>query len=185
MARTDLQIKEYVEGNENYHNTRLLLKLYRYTAYQTVRKGHSFERFMRSEYGFDSLSLLEAIKNVGIELKDNIEALNILEDIKYYEDILSYVEGCINHIKEYHPKGERYFSVLYHTYLVPSALRTNSQIRSNVSNDLGKTKIICERTYLRYLNEAISILDKELWHTDPLTCKELKEFLCKQSVEIA
>jgi hypothetical protein len=66
--------------------------------------------------------------------------------------------------------------VLYYTYIIPHK-PGNQKIRELISDDIGRESVISERTYLRYLDIAISELDKLLWDELEYGAENVKTFL--------
>lgn len=173
----DLQITEYKEGNPNYHNTKLLLKMFRAIAFEVSKMTTKLERFTEKEYGAETGTFFALLEEKGVSIiNEDYKFQKNLSKLKYYQEVLTYLEGHITILKNSHPNGDVLYTVLYYTYIIPHK-PGNQKIRELISDDIGRESVISERTYLRYLDIAISELDKLLWDELEYGAENVKTFL--------
>lgn len=175
-GKIDINADSYIAENPNCNNTCVLLRLYRSAAMTVAYRTETLKRTIESEYGSDVGGFIDALKKHGVELNSNEQIVENIREVSYENDVLTCIEGYINIIKDNHPSGNILYSVLYHTYLKKYKL-SNKTIRDNISNDLERDSTICERTYLRYLNEAIMELNSILWSSQNKYLKAITEYV--------
>lgn len=170
MKRTDIKISKQRRGedhNKFYHNTRLLLKLYRNVDFFIQDRVQSIE-----EYFYDSNrhDLQEVVLSV-LEVDPFVNVVKIEEcliDTNVSILLLNLMDLALSRLENYPDKGEVYVELLKLKYF-NSAYKTNEQITEMLN--------ISRSTYYRYQNQAILAYSNMLFgYAIPEIKKVLEEF---------
>ena len=183
MSKTYIQ-KGYIEGNDHYQDTKLLLSLYRKVNAILIKKVNCTQRYFEDEYGCAVTEFLTVMKRYGLNLNDDVELVERVDDIKYLSDILSIVDSNIKYIEESYDNGKVLAACLYNTYITKHKL-INFEIRDNITKvkEPDRLNPISERSYHRYLKEAIAALDYWLWYDDK-DKEKIEDFLRNEAVRL-
>lgn len=170
------------DSSESYHDTRLLMQLYRATAFRAKHYEIVARRYFEKEYNCNITEFLDSVKQAGLNLNDDIQLIGCVDDVKYYQDKLAIIETNLKYIRDEYPDGERIYWTLYHTY-VSRQKGGNAKIRADISKVLDLSSVISERTYRRWERKGMDILDYLLWGTSVYN-EELTEFLKNHAQEL-
>ncbi|NMA50032.1 MAG: hypothetical protein GX947_09790 [Tissierellia bacterium] len=170
MKRTDIKISEQrreKEHNNFYHNTRLLLKLYRNVDFFIQDRVQSLE-----EYFYDSnrQDLQEVVLSV-LEVDPFVNVVKIEEcliDTNVSILLLNLMDLALTRLENYPDKGGLYAELLKLKYF-DSAYKTNEQISEMLN--------VSRSTYYRYQNQAVLAYSNMLFgYAIPEIKKVLEEF---------
>ena len=170
MKRTEIKISEQRRGEEHnnfYHNTRLLLKLYRKVDFFIQDRVQSLE-----EYFYDSnrQDLQEVVLSV-LEVDPFVNVVKIEEsliDTNVSILLLNLMDLALTRLENYPDKGEVYAELLKLKYF-DSAYKTNEQISEMLN--------VSRSTYYRYQNQAVLAYSNMLFgYAIPEIKKVLEEF---------
>ena len=157
-------ITEKSKENKAYHNVIVLFKIYRSVSWRMqVQIGQVKHRF-RKEYGTDVDSFLESIYQAGLDLND--DEANIkprVEAISSSNKFLKLIDESVELMRLYHPQGERYYWVLYYTYMTPHQLGNISEIMEKLEPHLSQGVGINRSTYFRWRDSALKAVEGILW----------------------
>lgn len=170
MKRTDIKIGEQRRGEEHnkfYHNTRLLLKLYRNVDFFIQDRVQSLE-----EYFYDSnrQDLQDMVLSV-LEIDPFVNVVKIEEcliDTNVSILLLNLMDLALTRLENYPDKGELYAELLKLKYF-NSAYKTNEEISEMLN--------VSRSTYYRYQNQAVIVYSNMLFgYAIPEIKKVLEEF---------
>lgn len=174
--RTGIYSTENKES-EVYHDVTTLFKIYRSVSWRMqVQIGQVKHRFQK-EYGTDVDEFLNSIYQAGMDLKDddaNIKAR--VEAIDISNKFLKLIDESVELMRRYHPQGEKYYWVLYYTYM--SAYQP-----LNVTETIGKLEAqypqkgtVNRSTYFRWRENALKSVEGILWGYEEESRRLLEHF---------
>lgn len=150
---------EPIKDDNLYHNTVLLLRKYRDVQWSVdsaitqarlefeVEAGSSLEEFLDLSYA------------AGIDL-DNIKIQSQIRNIEKNRKMLAIIDAAVNTLREKHKFGERFYWVLYYTYLSPRQPVNAEEIISQLPSPWNE---ISWKTYYRWKRDAVECLSTILW----------------------
>lgn len=140
-----------------YHNTKLLLRIYREVVWRVEDSLYDMED-MRDEFGSTSISSL--VDFLSIDLEDHVDPLNKktieekLMNIAESKQMIEIVDKSLLKLKTYPERGELYFNILTDTYISPGKLSDfEIQGKYHLSNS----------SFYRYKKRAIEVLGIIIW----------------------
>lgn len=157
---------ESLNGKDNsaYHDIIELLKIYRSVTWQMQAKILQVKRRFQNEYGTDVDSFLESIYEAGMDLNDDDANIKLkIETIQSSNRYLKLIDDAVEVMRRYHPKGEKYYWVLYYTYLSPHQPDNVSEILDKLEPHFPLLSRINRATYFRWKNGALQAVSSILW----------------------
>lgn len=150
---------EQVSDNPKYHDTLLLLRKYRDVVWGLELSVQQVKRRFQMEFGSSIEDFLESIYLAGVDFSDNgIEEQS--RSIEKSYQMLKLLENSINIMRNKHKHGEKYYWLLYYSYLSPQQYRSVDEIIEMVRPHISD---ISQRTFFRRRKDAIEALSSILW----------------------
>ena len=150
---------EQVSDNPKYHDTLLLLRKYRDVVWGLELSVQQVKRRFQMEFGSSIEDFLESIYLAGVDFSDNgIEEQS--RSIEKSYQMLKLLENSTNIMRNKHKHGEKYYWLLYYSYLSPQQYRSVDEIIEMVRPHISD---ISQRTFFRRRKDAIEALSSILW----------------------
>ncbi len=150
---------EQVFDNSKYHDTLLLLRKYRDVVWGLELSVQQVKRRFQMEFGSSIEDFLESIYLAGVDFSDNGIEEQARSIEKSYQ-MLKLLENSINIMRNKHKHGEKYYWLLYYSYLSPQQYRSVDEIIEMVRPHISD---ISQRTFFRRRKDAIEALSSILW----------------------
>lgn len=150
---------EQVSDNPKYHDTLLLLRKYRDVVWGLELSVHQVKRRFQMEFGSSIEDFLESIYLAGVDFSDNGIEEQARSIEKSYQ-MLKLLENSINIMRNKHKHGEKYYWLLYYSYLSPQQYQSVDEIIEMLRPHISD---ISQRTFFRRRKDAIEALSSILW----------------------
>lgn len=157
-------IVEKNKENKAYHNVAVLFKIYRSVSWRMQVQIRQVKHRFRDEYGTDVDGFLESVYHAGLDLND--DEANIrpkMEAISSSNKFLKLIDESVELMRLYHPCGEKYYWILYYTYMIPHQLSNISEIVAKLEEHLPQNVGINRSTYFRWRDSALKVVEGILW----------------------
>lgn len=165
------------KDNSTYHDIIALFGIYRSVTWQMQSKILQVKRRFQNEYGTDVDSFLESIYEAGMDLNDDDANIKLkIEAIRSSNNYLKLIDDAVEVMRRYHPKGEKYYWVLYYTYLSPYQADNVSEILDKLEPHFPQLAKINRATYFRWKNDAFKAVGNILWGYEDDSRKVLEYF---------
>ena len=152
------------KDNQVYHDVAVLFKIYRSVSWRMqVQIGQVKHRFQK-EYGTDVDHFLESIYQAGMDINDdeaNIKSR--VEAINSSNKFLKLIDEAVELMRKYHPQGERYYWILYYTYMSAYQPNNITEIINKLETHLSQNVRINRSTYFRWRESALKAVEGILW----------------------
>lgn len=166
MSTNELEIRKRGEISPNvYHNTKLLLTLYG----KVVWRINNDIQMVKEEcaYGVqrDLNNLIDNLVDVELFIsRSRLESR--LESIENSKSLITLIDKSLAMMKSYPDVGEKYYEILYKTYISCYKLTTDEMI---------EYLAMSRSTYFREKKRAVNLLGTILWgYLIPKLAKDLK-----------
>ena len=127
---------------------------------QIKQVSHRF----RKEYGTDVEEFLDSLYQAGMDLDDDEANIRSrVEAINKSHQFLKLIDESVELMRLYHPQGERYYWILYYTYMCPHQPANIAEIISKLETHLPQNIQINRSTYFRWRDNALKTVDGILW----------------------
>lgn len=165
------------KNNEDYHNIAALFRIYRSVNWRMqVQIGQVKHRFQR-EYGTDVDEFLESLYQAGMDLnEDEANIRSRVEAIRSSNRFLKLIDESVELMRKYHPQGERYYWILYYTYMSAHQPVNVNEIMNRMSVHLPEHIQINRSTYFRWRESALKTVAGILWGYEEESRKLLEHF---------
>ena len=150
---------EQIPDNPKYHDTLLLLRKYRDVVWGLELSVQQVKRRFQMEFGSSIEDFLESIYIAGVDFSDNGIEEQARSIEKSYQ-MLKLLENSVNILRNKHKHGEKYYWLLYYSYLSPQQYRSVDEIIEMVRPHISD---ISQRTFFRRRKNAIEALSSILW----------------------
>lgn len=150
---------EQVSDNPKYHDTLLLLRKYRDVVWGLELSVQQVKRRFQMEFGSSIEDFLESIYLAGVDFSDNGIEEQARSIEKSYQ-MLKLLETSINIMRNKHKHGEKYYWLLYYSYLSPQQYQSVDEIIEMLRPHISD---ISQRTFFRRRKDAIEALSSILW----------------------
>ena len=150
---------EQVSDNPKYHDTLLLLRKYRDVVWGLELSVQQVKRRFQMEFGSSIEDFLESIYLAGVDFSDNGIEEQARSIEKSYQ-MLKLLENSINIMRNKHKHGEKYYWLLYYSYLSPQQYQSVDEIIDMLRPHISD---ISQRTFFRRRKDAIEALSSILW----------------------
>lgn len=150
---------EQVSDNPKYHDTLLLLRKYRDVVWGLELSVQQVKRRFQMEFGSSIEDFLESIYLAGVDFSDNGIEEQARSIEKSYQ-MLKLLENSINIMRNKHKHGEKYYWLLYYSYLSPQQYQSVDEIIDMLRPHISD---ISQRTFFRRRKDAIKALSSILW----------------------
>lgn len=170
-------VTEKDKANKVYHNVIVLFKIYRSVSWRMqVQIGQVKHRFQK-EYGTDVDQFLESIYQAGMDLNDDGANIKLrVEAINNSNKFLKLIDESVELMRLYHPQGERYYWILYYTYMTPHQLTNIPEIIEKLEAHLPQNSGINRSTYFRWRDSALKAIEGILWGYEEESRKLLEHY---------
>lgn len=162
---------EQVSDNPKYHDTLLLLRKYRDVVWGLELSVQQVKRRFQMEFGSSIEDFLESIYLAGVDFSDNGIEEQARSIEKSYQ-MLKLLENSINIMRNKHKHGEKYYWLLYYSYLSPQQYQSVDEIIEMLRPHISD---ISQRTFFRRRKDAIEALSSILWGYSSRECVNLLE----------
>ena len=152
------------KDNQVYHDVAILFKIYRSVSWRMqVQIGHVKHRFQK-EYGTDVDHFLESIYQAGMDINDDEANIKSRVDaINSSNKFLKLIDEAVELMRKYHPQGERYYWILYYTYMSAYQPNNITEIINKLEPHLSQNVRINRSTYFRWRESALKVVEGILW----------------------
>lgn len=168
-----------VENKENkvYHNVVVLFKIYRSVSWRMqVQIGQVKHRFQK-EYGTDVDEFLDSLYQAGMDLNDDEANIRSrVEAISSSNKFLKLIDESVDLMRKYHPQGERYYWILYYTYMSAHQPANIGEIMNRLEPHLPQNMQINRSTYFRWREQALNAVEGILWGYEEESRRLLEHF---------
>lgn len=160
-----------------YHNVIALFKIYRSVSWRMqVQIGQVSHRF-RKEYGTDVDEFLESVYQAGMDINnDEANIRSRVEAINSSNQFLKLIDESVELMCKYHPQGEKFYWVLYYTYMSPYQPMNIGEIISKLEPHLPQNIRINRSTYFRWRESALKAVEGILWGYEEESRKLLEHY---------
>ena len=165
MGKSGFKI-ERAAGGENtlYHDVAEVFRVYRQVTWQMQAKIHQVKARFHREYGTDIDDFLESVYAAGLDLNDDEANIRMkMEAIQTSRAFLKMIDDSVEVLRKYHPKGEKYYWILYYTYLSPHQPENVMEILERLEEKFPIIGRINRATYFRWKNDAFREVRSLLW----------------------
>lgn len=172
-------VSEAFRGKENpdYHNLIALFKIYRAVSWKMKVRINQVQHRIQQEYGMDVEAFLDSVYMAGMEFdRDLSDKKPCIEAINQSNHLLKLLDGAVDLMRRYHPQGEKYYWVLYYTYLSPHEPENVEEILELLENHYPH---IHRATYYRWRQTAFEAVGNILWGYDADRLELLRQFIGK------
>lgn len=136
-----------------YHNTALLLKLYRKVLWRLENAIYDMDQEVMEQTSKNLLSFVDTLVEIDPRVKQKrIEAR--LRSIEESKSIINFIDQALLRVKDYPDHGEAYYDILYLTYIHKEKMPLY---------DVIEALHISRTTYYREKKKAIELLGVILW----------------------
>lgn len=150
--------------NEKYHDVAELFRIYRRVNWQMQAKILQVKRRFKREYGTSIDEFLESVYAAGMDLNDDDANIRLkMEAIRSSGNFLKMIDDSVEVMRQYHPKGEKYYWVLYYTYLSPHQPENVEEILDRLEEKFPVLGRLNRATYFRWKNDAFREAQSVLW----------------------
>ncbi len=160
-----------------YHNVIALFKIYRSVSWRMqVQIGQVKHRFQK-EYGTDVDEFLDSIYQAGMDIND--DSANIqsrIDAISSSNKFLKLIDESVELMRRYHPQGDRYYWILYYTYMASHKPENIMEIMGKVERHLPDGVTMNRSTYFRWRDYALKAVDGILWGYEEDSRKLLEHY---------
>ena len=149
MSKTGVMTKEF-QGNENtaYHDVISLFEIYRAVNWRMQVKINQVKHRVREEYGTDIDNYLDSIYQAGMDINQDLEDIrDRIESINRSNKFLKLIDEAVELMRKYHPQGERYYWVLYYSYMSAYKAENVEEILDKLEPHFPKLMRIHRSTY--------------------------------------
>lgn len=178
MSKTGFRVEKNISGeNTPYHDIAELFRIYRQVTWQMQAKIHQVNKRFRKEYGKDIDDFLDSVYAAGLDLNEDDANIRLkMEAIRTSRSFLKMIDDSVEVMRQYHPKGEKYYWILYYTYLSPHQPENVNEILEKLEEKFPIPGRINRATYFRWKNEAFREVRSLLWGYEEEEQKLLKFF---------
>ena len=176
-GRSGVISKEY-KGEENtaYHDVIKLFKIYRAVNWQMQIKINQVKRRFHMEYGTDVDEFLESIYQAGMDVeRDLASEKERVEAINRSNQYLRLIDEAVDLMRRYHPQGERYYWVLYYTYMSAYRAENTDEILDKLEPHFPRIPRMHRATYFRWRDKAFEAVSNILWGYETKNQQILKQ----------
>ena len=119
MGKTGVINRDFTgEENNVYHDVIWLFKIYRAVNWRMQIKVNQVKHRIREEYGTDLDEFLDSIYQAGMDINQDLDDMKQrIEVINRSNKFLKLIDEAVELMRNFHPQGERYYWVLYYSYM--------------------------------------------------------------------
>ena len=160
-------ITEEFKGKENtaYHDVEKLFKIYRSVNWKMQIKINQVKRHFQLEYGTDVDKFLDSLYQAGMDVDTDLASeKERVESINHSNKFLKLMDESVDLMRKYHPQGERYYWVLYYSYMSAYKAENVEEILDKLEPHCPQLTRVHRTTYVSVffcvLEERRNISDK-------------------------
>lgn len=134
-------------------------------------------------HGTDVDEFLDTIYQAGMDVeRDLASEKERVEAISRSNQYLRLIDEAVDLMRRYHPQGERYYWVLYYSYLSSTKLENVEEILDKLEPHFPQYTRIHRTTYFRWREQAFEAVGSILWGYEGESERILK-LICKDYEE--
>lgn len=156
LSSMDLQVNQ---ESPMYHDTWKLLKSYRDAVWNLELAVQQVHHSFQIEYGSSIEEFLDSIYLAGADVGGS-RLEEYAKSIERSNKMLNTLMAAVDLMRTKHKHGEKYYWILYYSYLSPQELQNTEEIIDKLRPHIAN---ISHRTYYRKRPEAIAALSTILW----------------------
>lgn len=178
MGKTGILTEEYQgEDNTAYHDVISLFKIYRAVNWRMQIKINQVKHRIKAEYGTDIDTFLDSIYQAGMDINQDLEDMQErIEAINRSNKFLKLIDEAVELMRKYHPMGERYYWVLYYSYMSAYKAENIEEILDKLEPHFPKLTRIHRATYFRWREQAFHAVSGILWGYEEESKKIIEYF---------
>lgn len=165
MGRSGVISQRYAgEENERYHDVAALFKIYRSVNWRMQVKVNQVKHRIQREYGTDIDTFLDSIYQAGMDINQDLADMKErIEAINRSNKFLKLIDEAVDLMRKFHPQGERYYWVLYYSYMSAYKAENIEEILDKLEPHFTKITRIHRATYFRWREQAFEAVGGILW----------------------
>ncbi|WP_283683482.1 hypothetical protein [Parablautia sp. Marseille-Q6255] len=178
MGKSGIITEEYKgQENKNYHNVAALFKIYRAVNWRMQIKINQVKHRFQLEYGTDVDSFLDSMYQAGMDINQDLSGeKERIESINRSNKFLKLIDEAVELMRNYHPNGERYYWVLYYSYLSAYKAENIEEILDKLEPHFPNFTRIHRATYFRWREKAFEAVSGILWGYESEDIRLLEQF---------
>ena len=172
-------ITEEFKGKENtaYHDVEKLFKIYRSVNWKMQIKINQVKRHFQLEYGTDVDKFLDSLYQAGMDVDTDLASeKERVESINHSNKFLKLMDESVDLMRKYHPQGERYYWVLYYSYMSAYKAENVEEILDKLEPHCPQLTRVHRTTYFRWRDQAFEAVGSILWGCEGECEKMMKQF---------
>lgn len=165
MGKTGVINRDFTgEENNIYHDVIRLFKIYRAVNWRMQIKVNQVKHRIREEYGTDLDEFLDSIYQAGMDINQDLDDMKQrIEVINRSNKFLKLIDEAVELMRNFHPQGERYYWVLYYSYMSARKAENIDEILDLLEPHFPKITRIHRATYFRWREQAFQAVSSILW----------------------
>lgn len=165
MGKTGVINRDFTgEENNVYHDVIRLFKIYRAVNWRMQIKVNQVKHRIREEYGTDLDEFLDSIYQAGMDINQDLDDMKQrIEVINRSNKFLKLIDEAVELMRNFHPQGERYYWVLYYSYMSARKVENIDEILDLLEPHFPKITRIHRATYFRWREQAFQAVSSILW----------------------
>lgn len=178
MGKSGIITEEYKgQENKDYHNIAALFKIYRAVNWRMQIKINQVKRRFQLEYGTDVDSFLDSMYQAGMDINQDLSGeKERIESINRSNKFLKLIDEAVELMRKYHPNGERYYWVLYYSYMSAYKAENVEEILDKLEPHFPNLTRIHRATYFRWREKAFEAVSGILWGYESEDIRLLEQF---------
>lgn len=164
------------KDNEFYHDIISLFQIYRAVNWKMQIKINQVKQCFHTEYGMDVDEFLESVYQAGMDINLDMENMRErIESINQANKYLKLIDEAVELMRKYHPQGEKYYWVLYYTYMSAYRAENIDEILEKLEPHFPRIPRIHKSTYRRWREQAFEAVGNILWGYEVQNLKILEQ----------
>ena len=165
------------EDNTAYHDVICLFKIYRSVNCRMQIKVNQVKHRVQEEYGTNLDEFLDHIYQAGMDINQDLDDMKQrVEAINQANKFLKLIDEAVELMRKFHPQGERYYWVLYYSYMSARKAENIEEILDHLEPHFPKITRIHRATYFRWREQAFQAVSSILWGYEDESRKLIESF---------